>query len=243
MESRTRIREAVRKRYAGIAAGKSKGCCGTVGLEKLGYGREEMEEMPSSAAMGLGCGSPVRFAGLKEGETVVDLGSGGGIDAFLAAREVGPAGRVIGVDMTPEMIARARNNAVRGNFTNVEFRHGIIENLPVDDSSADVVVSNCVINLVPDKHAVFREVFRVLKPGGRFIVSDMVSSFELPARVRRHPRLWSACLGGAVPEERYVEMVRTAGFDPVEIVTREGLRLGPVHSVTVKAVKPEGSGK
>ena len=157
---------------------------------------------------------------------------------------LGRAGaRVIGVDMTPEMIARARNNAVRGNFTNVEFRHGIIENLPVDDSSADVVVSNCVINLVPDKHAVFREVFACSsREGGLSSPTWFRPSSFRPGSggIRGSGAL---CLGGAVPEERYVEMVRTAGFDPVEIVTREGLRLGPVHSVTVKAVKPEGSGK
>jgi SAM-dependent methyltransferase len=237
MKSAERIRDAVEKRYAEIARSGSS-CCGDQTLVQIGYKQEELEALPQEALMGLGCGNPVRLAELREGETVVDLGSGGGIDVFLAARQVGPAGRVIGVDMTPEMLARARANAERQGLRNVEFRQGLIEALPLADASADVILSNCVINLAPDKGVVFKDAFRVLRPGGRLVVSDMVSKDELPAEIRESPELWASCIGGALPEAEYLETIRKAGFPSVEVLTREGLELGHVYSVTVRAVRP-----
>ena len=238
MKSADEIRDAVEKRYAEIAKSGS-GCCGDQTLVQIGYKQEELETLPQEALMGLGCGNPVRLAELREGETVVDLGSGGGIDVFLAARLVGPTGRVIGVDMTPEMLARARQNAERHNLRNVEFRQGLIEALPLAESSVDVILSNCVINLVPDKSLVFKEAFRVLKPGGRLVVSDMAARGELPGEIKENPQLWASCIGGALPEEEYLGTVRGAGFPSVEVLTREGLEMGHVYSVTVRATKPK----
>lgn len=237
MKSAEEIRNAVEKRYAEIAQSGSS-CCGDQSLLQIGYRREELDALPEEALMGLGCGNPVGLAELREGETVVDLGSGGGIDVFLAARQVGPAGRVIGVDMTPEMLARALANAERHGLKNVEFRQGLIEALPIADSSVDVVLSNCVINLAPDKTAVFKEAFRVLKPGGRLVVSDMVAKEDLPEELRENPGLWASCIGGALREEMYLETIRKAGFPRVEVLTREGLETGSVYSATVRATKP-----
>ncbi|MBI4637891.1 MAG: arsenite methyltransferase [Candidatus Rokubacteria bacterium] len=212
-------------------------CCAEDTLAQTGYQREELETLPTQALMGLGCGNPVRLAELREGEIVLDLGSGGGIDVFLAARQVGPRGRVIGVDMTPEMLARARANAQRLGLENVEFRQGLIEALPVDDSSVDVILSNSVINLVPDKAAVFKEAFRVLRPGGRLVVSDMVAWAELPEELLGDPDLWAGCVAGALPEEAYLETIRKAGLATVEVLTRQGPEAGHVYSVTVRADK------
>lgn len=237
MKPAEEIRSAVEKRYAEIATSGSS-CCGDQPLVQIGYTKTELEALPEEALMGLGCGNPVRLAELREGETVVDLGSGGGIDVFLAARQVGPAGRVIGVDMTPEMLARARTNAERLGIGNVEFRQGLIEALPVEGSSVDVILSNCVINLAPDKSAVFKEAFRVLKPGGRLVVSDMVAKEELSREIRENPQLWASCIGGALPEEEYLETIRKAGFPTIDVLTREGLELGHVYSITVRADKP-----
>lgn len=239
MKSEKEIRDAVGKRYAEIARSGTS-CCGDQPLVQIGYAKEELSALPEQALMGLGCGNPVRLAEIRQGETVLDLGSGGGIDVFLAARQVGPSGRVIGVDMTPEMLARAERNAERFGLGNVEFRKGLIEALPVEDSSVDVILSNCVINLAPDKMAVFKEAFRVLKPGGRLVVSDMVSRGELPSEIRESPDTWACCIGGALPEDEYLETIRKAGFPTVEVLTREGLELGHVYSVTVRAGKPVG---
>lgn len=239
MKSAEEIRDAVEKRYAEIARTGSS-CCGDQSLVQIGYQKEELGALPEEALMGLGCGNPVRLAEISEGETVVDLGSGGGIDVFLAARQVGPSGRVIGVDMTPEMLARARQNVERLGLKNVEFRQGLIEAMPVEDSSVDVILSNCVINLAPDKGAVFKEAFRVLKPGGRLVVSDMVAKGELPGEIQENPELWAACIGGALPEEEYLETIRKAGFPTVEVLTREGPENSRLYSVTVRAKKPKG---
>jgi SAM-dependent methyltransferase len=175
------------------------------------------------AELGLSCGDPVAFSQLREGDVVVDLGSGSGKDVFLAAQRVGPTGRVVGVDMTPEMVALARQNAEtfsqRTGLRNVEFREGQIENLPIDDASADVVISNCVINLSPDKPRVFREVYRVLKPGGRMVVSDIVLNRDLPARVRDDEDLYVACIAGAWRREDYLGAVRDAGFPRIEVLS------------------------
>ena len=177
-----------------------------------------MASIPVEANLGLGCGNPVALASLRDGETVLDLGSGPGLDCFLAANRVGDNGRVIGVDMTPEMLERARENARRGGYSNVEFRLGEIENLPVADASVDVIISNCVINLSPDKPRVFREAFRVLKPGGRLMVSDIVLEGELPPVVRESAAAYVGCIAGAMRKEDYLNAIKEAGFAEVEVV-------------------------
>ncbi len=216
-----RIHEEVREGYSRVAE-QGCGCsCGADAEEisgRIGYTSEEMESVPEGANLGLGCGNPVALANLVPGETVLDLGSGAGFDAFIAARTVGESGRVIGVDMTPAMLARARENARTGGYANVEFRLGEIEHLPVADGSVDVVISNCVINLSPEKGQVFLEAFRVLKPGGRMLVSDIVMVGELPERVRQSIAAYVGCIAGAVSRERYLALIRRAGFAGVEVV-------------------------
>ena len=215
----------VRQRYGRIAAGEIAGCgCGLgEGSEELlaigiGYDKDELAELPEEANLGLGCGAPIAHLAPREGETVLDLGSGAGIDAFLAARRVGPAGRVLGVDMTPEMIAKAEAGAARMGFTNVEFRSGRLEALPVDDGSVDAVTSNCVINLVPDKKAVFREIARVLAPGGRAVISDIVLSRALPPAIESDLLSYVGCISGAALEERYFADLAAAGLDRIDIL-------------------------
>jgi len=171
----------------------------------------------ASADLGLGCGMPTQFARINPGDTVLDLGSGAGVDVLRAARLVGESGKVIGVDMTPEMIARAQANAANGGFTNVEFRQGEIEALPVEDSSIDVVLSNCVINLVPDKRQAFREIYRVLRPGGRLSISDMVTYGTMPDEIRQDLTLWAGCIAGAIDRDEYLQIIRDSGFDEINI--------------------------
>jgi arsenite methyltransferase len=245
MEERIDIRAVVRERYGAIAEGKGCGCGtggdaggGTCCASELGYSEGEKAAIPEGANLGLGCGAPVSLAGPKRGETVLDLGSGAGVDVFLAAKEVGPEGRAIGVDMTPAMIDRARANAVRGGYTNVEFRLGEIEHLPLLDASVDVIVSNCVVNLSPEKEQVFREAFRVLKPGGRMLLSDLVLERPLPLKTRESIEAYVGCIAGASLRGDYLRQIRDAGFQEVEVV-REG-RYGaePVTSVQVRAAKP-----
>ncbi len=227
----TEIHELVRERYAGIVK-KGGGCCapGSCGEAKdseslkLGYTREETEAVPEGADLGLGCGTPLFYAGIREGMTVLDLGSGAGFDAFLAARKVGKGVHVIGVDMTPEMVAKARENARKASMDNVEFRLGEIENLPVADDLVDVVISNCVLNLSPDKPRVFAEVFRVLKAGGRIAISDVVARFELPEDIRHNPELYTGCMAGAETVERLEMILRTLGFKDVRITLKEESR-------------------
>ncbi len=227
-----KLRSAVQRRYARYAVAEAS-CCG----EAEGYDPAELASLPDEALMSLGCGTPVRFAELRPGETVVDLGSGGGLDVFLAARQVGPSGRVIGVDMTPEMLQRARTNAARTGVSNVEFREGLIEDLPLEAASVDVVISNCVINLAPDKGPVFAEAHRVLRPGGRLVVSDVVARKVLPQELREDPEAWAACIGGAIPEEDYLAAIRDAGFGSVEVLTESAYEDAALRSVTVRAVK------
>jgi len=229
MEEET-IKRVVRNGYAKVAKGErlnfipASQCCGSnfdLAHEisrAVGYKEEELASVPEGANLGLGCGNPTALASLKEGETVLDLGSGAGLDCFLAADAVGATGQVIGVDMTPEMIGKARANAVRGGYSNVDFRLGELEHLPVADSAVDVVISNCVINLTPDKAAVFREAFRVLKPSGRFSVSDMVLLRELPSAVKDSAAAYVGCLSGAIMKGAYLETIRAAGFENVRIV-------------------------
>ena len=220
--TRGTIVDIVKERYGAIAEGKAFGtCCGGAGSEQLaigmGYEAADLATLPDEANLGLGCGAPIGYLALKSGETVVDLGSGAGIDAFLAARSVGPNGSVIGVDMTPSMLAKARANAERAGFTQVEFREGRLEALPVADSSVDAVTSNCVINLVPDKAVVFREIARILKPGGRFAISDIVLTAPLPEAVVQDVYAYVGCISGAVLREEYLAMLHDAGFDRVSI--------------------------
>lgn len=216
MKEQDKIRDSVKKAY-GAVAGSEKSCCGT---KKSCCGSPATAE--NLGEMGLSCGDPVMFSRLKSGQVVVDLGSGAGKDVFLAARVVGEKGRVIGVDMTPEMLALARENAEKfremTGIDNVEFREGTIEKLPVEDASVDVVISNCVINLSPDKPAVFREVFRVLKRGGKMVVSDIVLNRALPEKLRNDAGLYAACVAGALMREEYLEAIRGAGFGEIEIL-------------------------
>jgi SAM-dependent methyltransferase len=223
MTDKERIHEAVRDGYSRVAEqGCGCGCsCGADAGEisgRIGYTNEEMAAVPEGANLGLGCGNPIALADLAPGETVLDLGSGAGFDAFLAARAVGASGRVIGVDMTPAMLEKARGNAWAGGYGNVEFRLGEIEHLPVADGSVDVVISNCVINLSPEKGQVFLEAFRALRPGGRMLVSDIVMVGELPETVRESVAAYVGCIAGAVSLGRYLELIRRAGFDRVEVV-------------------------
>jgi SAM-dependent methyltransferase len=187
----------------------------------LGYDTDALAEIPEGADLGLGCGNPLALLELREGETVVDLGSGGGIDCFLAARRVGPTGRVIGVDMTPEMLERARGNAAKSGFDNVEFRLGEIEHLPVADGTADAVISNCVVNLVPDKAQVFADAFRVLKPGGRLSVSDIVLLGAIPISIRDSVEAYVGCLAGAVMRDEYLRLIEEAGFTDVTVTSEK----------------------
>ena len=220
------IHEVVSSRYGEIARqGSLSGCCGpspgTVAT-RIGYQAADLEAAPDGANLGLGCGAPIVHASLRAGETVLDLGSGAGFDAFLAAREVGPTGHVIGVDMTDAMLDRARANAAAAGATNVEFRKGLIEALPVDDASVDVVVSNCVINLVPDKAAVYREVVRVLRPGGRVVVSDVVLDAPLPDAVAASAEALTGCVAGAALRPEYLATMAAAGLVGVEVLTDRG---------------------
>ncbi len=198
-------------------------CCGSAGRSQdiskmVGYSEKELKSVPEAANMGLGCGNPVAIASLKEGETIIDLGSGGGLDCFLAANRVGKTGQVIGIDMTPEMLEKARENARKGNYSNVEFRLGEIENLPIADNYGDMIISNCVINLSPDKHRVFREAFRVLKSGGRIMISDMVLTRELPDFLRDSIDAYISCLSGAIKKDEYLAAISNAGFQEIEIM-------------------------
>ena len=187
----------------------------------IGYTREDIQNVPEGANMGLGCGNPVALASLKSGETVVDLGCGGGFDCFLASKEVGETGKVIGVDMTPEMIAKARENVEKAGASNIEFRLGEIEHLPVADNSADIIMSNCVINLSPDKLRVYRDAFRVLKPGGRLAISDVVATAPLPDEIRKDLALLTACIGGAATIDDTEQMLKEAGFQDIKIKPNE----------------------
>jgi len=222
-KARKRVREGYAKiAKEGLCCTSTTSCCDNSSTheelsKKMGYTEEELKSIPEKSNLGLGCGNPVALASLKKGETVIDLGSGGGIDCFLAAKKVGETGKVIGVDMTPAMIDKARENARKGNYKNVEFRLGEIENLPIADNTADVMISNCVINLAPNKKRVFEEAFRTLKPEGRLMVSDIVLLKELPEafKKRAHP---ASCVQGAMMKDKYLETLEQAGFHDVKII-------------------------
>ncbi len=253
-------RAVVREKYGAVAQGQGgvAGCCATAldadaVTAQLGYSPEQLATLPAGANLGLGCGNPLAFAALKPGMTVLDLGSGAGIDCFLAAREVGPTGHVIGVDMTPAMIERARANAAKAALPHVEFRLGEIEHLPVADSTVDVIISNCVVNLSPDKPQVFREALRALKPGGQLMVSDLVLLEPLTAELQQSVALYVGCVGGASLRADYLRLMREAGFAQVEVLAESGYAVGSdllpegsperrafevVSSVKVRAIKP-----
>jgi SAM-dependent methyltransferase len=225
------IKAVVRARYGAIAKGAAQGCCGSSAgcgdnaLDMIGGAYADLEGYVADADLGLGCGVPTRHAGIREGHVVLDLGSGAGIDAFVARRSVGESGRVIGVDMTAAMIERARANAAKLGYGNVEFRLGEIERLPVEDDTVDVVISNCVLNLVPDKAKAFAETYRVLRPGGHFCVSDIVATGTLPDGIRRAAALYVGCVAGALPESDYLAVIREAGFEDVRIAERKPIAL------------------
>ncbi|WP_254591203.1 arsenite methyltransferase [Methanocella conradii] len=233
------IRKAVKDRYSKLANMKS--CCGRGEYaSRIGYTKEEISMLPGEALeVSAGCGNPTAIAGLKPGETVLDLGSGGGIDVFLSARMVGPEGKAIGIDATPEMVWKARKAAKEMGIANVEFRLGEIECMPVESNTIDVVISNCVINLSPDKGKVFREAFRVLKPGGRIAVSDMVLTQELSADEREKLRFWASCIGGAIPLQEYIEKMTEAGFTDINI---ESKHVYTIEELAYMLGEPSGCG-
>ena len=256
------LRQQVRDAYGAIARAETCGCgpsCCTPSendvaallAQGIGYSAEETAAVPEGANLGLGCGNPQAIAALKAGETVLDLGSGAGFDAFLAARAVGPAGQVIGVDMTPDMLSKARANAHKGGYANVDFRLGEIEHLPVADATVDVIISNCVINLSPDKAQVFRDAWRVLKPGGRLAISDIVLTADLPPEMRAEVALYTGCVAGAVDVPTLTALIAAAGFTDIRITPKAAsadyiAQWAPgrgvehyIASANIEAVKPE----
>ncbi len=232
------IKRAVKEGYARIAKQatsyySSGSCCGCADIseeisKRMGYSEEEVSAAPPESNLGLGCGNPVALASLRVGETVLDMGAGAGFDCFLASTRVGTSGKVIGVDITSEMVEKARTNARKGGYANIDFRQGDLENMPVADSYMDVVISNCVINLIPNKNMVFREAFRVLKPGGRLAVSDVVLTKELPEFVKRSSKAYIGCLAGAIMKDEYLQIIRSVGFSEVIVVAESSF---PVESL------------
>jgi SAM-dependent methyltransferase len=245
------IRRVVRETYGKIAKDGTAGCGCSCTPSTLGYSEADVRNLPEGANMALGSGNPLAVAALQPGETVLDLGSGGGVDCFIAAQQVGETGRVIGVDMTPEMVSKARQNAEKAGYTNLEFRLGEIEHLPAADASVDVIISNCVINLSPNKPDVFRDAYRVLKPGGRLAISDIVATTDLPDEVREDLGLYAACISGAATVAQLQRMLSEAGFQGIRIrpkdESREAARErvpgrkieGYVVAATIEAVRPE----
>lgn len=248
MKNPTDVKDMVKKSYGEIAKTSAQCGCGSCGCNsnmtvqkqsgEMGYSEDEMQEVPAGANLGLGCGNPLAIALLKEGEVVLDLGSGAGFDVFLAAKKVGPRGKAIGVDMTEEMLEKARENAKKGGFSNVEFRKGDIENLPIDDGSIDAIISNCVINLAPDKAKVFKESYRVLKEGGRLMVADVVLVKPLPDELKNDKELLIGCVSGAILKEDYLNLLKQIGFANITI-HKEMPAFLPEYglSITFSAVK------
>jgi len=245
-----KIKKVVREGYAKVAK-KQTSCCADTSTpcscstptseeisKKIGYSEEDIDSVPEGANLGLGCGNPVALASLENGETVLDLGSGAGFDCFLVSSRVGKDGKVIGVDMTPEMIEKARENARKGKYQNVEFRLGEIENLPIADSTIDVIISNCVINLSPDKKRVFEEAFRTLRPGGRLMVSDIVLLKELPPRIKESVQAYLGCVSGAEMKDKYLRIIKEAGFQEVKVIEENSFQIEDfANDPTIQAIK------
>lgn len=225
MSKSKKIKDAVKKKYASIAESKAKSCCSTANSEccapttdlSHGYDKKELENLPEGANLGLGCGNPTVLTEIKPGEVVLDLGCGAGVDVFLVAKKVGSKGIVIGLDMTDEMLDKAGENAKKAGITNVEFKKGEIENMPIESNSIDLVISNCVINLVPDKKKAYQEIYRVLKPEGRFSVSDIVTRGDLPKEIKEDMEAWAGCVTGALDKDEYLNIVRECGFEDIQI--------------------------
>jgi arsenite methyltransferase len=251
-----KVKEHVKKRYGEIAQQECSSCsssccsspsCGTPPQYvawKIGYSPDEINDVPGESVLGLGCGNPVALASIVEGETILDLGSGGGIDVFLASKKVGSKGKVIGVDMTEQMVNRAKITAIKHDYKNVEFRLGEIEKLPVDDETIDAIISNCVINLATDKLAVFKEAYRVLKPEGRIMVSDLVTQGTLPDEIIKNFDAWAGCIAGALEKNDYLDKISQAGFKKIKVVSQKPYTIdispelrGKIVSIQVEAYK------
>jgi arsenite methyltransferase len=246
-----KVKDFVKKRYGEIAKTEQSCCCSSSCFgpskdmaKEIGYSEQDLKNVPESAILGLGCGNPVALANLKEGETVLDLGSGGGIDVFLASKKVGQHGKVIGVDMTEEMLERAKASATKFGYRNVEFRLGEIENLPVETGTVDTIISNCVINLSPDKLKVFQEAYRVLKNDGKLMVSDIVTKGDLPETVRKSFDAWAGCIAGALKKTEYIDTIKKAGFRTVRIISEKDYTIdisedlaGKIASIQIETTK------
>ena len=246
------IKEFVKEHYSKVAKKEEPGCsCCSGGdliieqAKSAGYSVEELKSIPNDAVFGLGCGNPTALAEIKEGEIILDLGSGGGVDVFLAANKVGPKGKVIGVDMTPKMVQRAIENAKEGKYENVEFKLGEIEKLPIKDNSTDLIISNCVINLATNKLSAYKEAYRVLKTGGRILVADLVTEGNIPQELRKSFQAWSDCIAGALEKKEYLNIIEKAGFKNMEILEKHYFTepnlderlVGKIISIQLKAVK------
>ncbi len=236
---RSKIKKEVKKRY-GQFAEQGSSCCPDYSCCDIGYSIEEIKDLSSDISeFSLGCGNPVALADIRKGETVLDIGSGGGLDVFLASKKVGPEGKVIGLDMTEQMVKKARQNARKGSYNNVEFKLGETEDIPVKDNSIDLVMSNCVINLVPNKEKAYREIYRILKRGGRFVISDLVTEKELDESIRNNPEKLVACVGGALTEKGYISVIKKVGFKNVKILKKSSMVVSGVKvlSETIRGEK------
>lgn len=242
MKKNRKIKKLVREIYGNLAE-ESSSCCSDYSCCGIGYSIEEIKDLPSDVSeFSLGCGNPVALSEIREGEIILDIGSGGGLDVFLASKKVGPKGKVIGLDMTEEMVKRAKQNTKKGNHTNVEFKLGDAENIPLKNNSIDLVISNCVINLVPDKEKVYKEIYRILKPGGRFVISDIVVEKDLDKSVKDDPEKLVACVGGALTEKEYINIIKKVGFINVKTLKKIPLVLSGIK-VWSETIKGEKGGK
>ncbi|MFH1779485.1 MAG: arsenite methyltransferase [Candidatus Omnitrophota bacterium] len=236
---RSEIKKEIKKRY-GQFAEQGSSCCPDYSCYDIGYSIKEIKNLPRDiSGFSLGCGNPVALASVRESEVVLDIGSGGGLDAFLASKKVGPKGKIIGLDMTEQMIKRAKQNAKKGNYNNVEFKLGETEDIPVKDNSIDLVMSNCVINLTPNKEKAYREIYRVLRPGGRFVISDLVIEKELGESIKNNPEKLVACVAGAITEKDYIGAIKKAGFKKVKILKKSSMVISGIKvlSETIKGEK------